>query len=897
MSQVRRPRTPHSRCTSTTTATSSPVPLSASYPAIKSSPTLASMSQLRKPKGFVLLPPPSQAVPTKRTPRSGKTSSKRRTPAELPSRSQPRTRTRSQAPATAHSPTLLRSLATTPWEILDPENHYLLTSSRLFQLAHLELGPITREQCGYREPKYGASRGIGANARKQHAKRILDQLEHDRNRNPPSTSRRVLRDPPSWAKDRRGVEWETLLLRRLSARLSHAPRSTTNRGTGEDLIPLVWAIDLRDNLHHAVLGNLDCWILGKEFPCRRVIVTGWILEAEYRETESRKWWTYTIDDGTALVQVVCPINSTTSASNSASATTIDPVLSPNARIPEHYHPPPRSREEELHSPTRFKKKRRYDLLEPTTSSSTVFRSETLVRVVGTITNPGFYETDLKLTADRIERIELKDEAMHHLATAQLWREVYAHEVNVREMLDRIELEEKDERRQASQARPLPGSESGSEFGDTSGMSSSAPGDISSRPIRYRPTRPSKLLPQDLTLTNFIIYIRHHLLKNYVESISPSSSTELLPPPSSQGSGPNPTPSQPEDDDEDHERIEHCLPFDISQLRTNKHLELFAKRLCLERLRKDRDKKRLDRIEHERDGNLARAVPAYEPGSPTGRKQTTGMVWVNDQERTRGAIKEGRGKVRVGSSKLIKMLPPPSASAHSRKSQPGEQNEGGTLEYQELGLTEKKLDKEIKRCWEDAIRTMRKNGFIVEHMNTVKEEEPEEQSTIIEDEEIQFDVDDPVLPDEPRHRYSNKMTLGCKLRLTETSTPTTPTSKKFEIARTRGNGDDTPRASSLRSAPGPAPKNPTVRPIRDCEERFELVTPLSLAPTVLGLVEQLARVATADQSSITELDVRMAMYRAHRWTAVAKYGEVVTRSLEVLEKRGDLRAQGQGYRPT
>jgi hypothetical protein len=38
-----------------------------------------------------------------------------------------------------------------------------------------------------------------------------------------------------------------------------------------------------------------------------------------------------------------------------------------------------------------------------------------------------------------------------------------------------------------------------------------------------------------------------------------------------------------------------------------------------------------------------------------------------------------------------------------------------------------------------------------------------------------------------------------------------------------------------------------------------------------------------------------LYRDDRWSAVAKYGEVVRRSLEVLENRGEIVAKGEGYR--
>ncbi|GAA5904395.1 OB-fold nucleic acid binding domain-containing protein [Sporobolomyces salmoneus] len=899
-----------------------------------SKPTTPSQgtSQLKAPSTFTLLPPPSQAS------QSTTARKKRKLSSQLPSQSQsqsqgnlssrvrptprpigePRpptaTKTKStkrkslsgESPSTSSqhslpcpssssslardsppprplSPRLVNSLARTDWTLLDPENNFLLSSSRLFQLSHLELGEITRQQNQGKDPKYGGSRREG----KKRAREELDRLEEERLERSGQTDRKGKgkrngmemeeSDVPSWAKDREGIEWEVSVLKKLSSRLSRLPSSSSSAtsgatGVGEDFIPLVWLIDLEQKVRKASLGSLECWILGKEFPCRKVVVVGWILEREWRETEGRKLWIYTIDDGTALVQVICPVEDSEPTTPS-SRTSTKPSLDPQLLIPKMYlprKPPP--------SPPL---KRSYSILESSVSASTTFSPQTLIRVVGTITPPpNQYQTELRITADRIEAVPPMEEMKHHAIVGKLWEEVYAGEVDVRGMSERIEREEEEVRRKERESQPMstPGG-GGSQYGDLSSCSGAS--SVASTP-RYRPTRPAKLSPSDITLPNFIIYIRHHLLKHHVQTCSSSSSSSLFePPPSSQGSYQSYHHHSEAQEEENERKDEWCLPFAIDELRnSNKHLELFAKRLSLERDRKEREKKRNDRKRQKRNGDLALLTDS------TNSKEES--VWVSSTTGGGGrVVKEGRKKVEMGSSKLVKMLLPPPSSATScttrTRSQVKREEDVDLDEEEEKELEGRKLEKEIKRSWEDAIRLMRKNGMIVEYVAQVDEEEEEELMTklrAVKEEDVNSG-----LPDEPSHGSVRRGDTTPRRRLGQGWKPQ-PTP-----------GEATPRASSRSNTSFvSASTSTTISPQQKQRQRFQLVTPLSLAPFILQHIHDISdSLPSSSRRSITEIDVRRSMYRDDRWSSVAKYGEVVRRSLEVLENWGEIEESGEGFR--
>lgn len=93
---------------------------------------------------------------------------------------------------------------------------------------------------------------------------------------------------PSWAKTADGREWQEDLIRRLSSRLL----GSFSTSVSNSLTPLVFAADVQAlrkvMLGHA--GGTECYLLGKEFPCKTVIATGWVTHREYQEKEGG--WIY-----------------------------------------------------------------------------------------------------------------------------------------------------------------------------------------------------------------------------------------------------------------------------------------------------------------------------------------------------------------------------------------------------------------------------------------------------------------------------------------------------------------------------------------------------------------------------------------------------------------------------
>lgn len=198
----------------------------------------------------------------------------------------------------------------------------------------------------------------------------------------------------------------------------------------------------------------------------------------------------TVDDGTALLQVVCPSSEPGTTfrshrvSDPTSATSIVPQLSPPSLIPPVYLSA--TDLTSLHSqplPTK-KPKRPFSSLsedQPPISSALSFEPETLIRVVGTITRPLYsnYSSTLRLTADRIEPISLNQEMKHHLLVSKLWDQVYGQRVEVRDMLERIEREEREERELERVALTSSAGKSDSSFGSVSGCWSEASSSASS----------------------------------------------------------------------------------------------------------------------------------------------------------------------------------------------------------------------------------------------------------------------------------------------------------------------------------------------------------------------------------------------------------------------------------
>lgn len=192
---------------------------------------------------------------------------------------------------------LAAALRTTDFPALDPDSTYGLQTSILFQIEHVTLGPLTYEQGGRRVPGVkglaGARAGIGARG-------LPPPPPPPPLRAVPPRSQTLLPVVPSWAKTADGREWQDDLLRRLGARLvanrdaaTVLPTTLTTTvasSSAAALVPLVFVADVH-RLELARLGSAggtECYLLGRgrEYPCRTVVVQGWVLDREYSEKDN-----------------------------------------------------------------------------------------------------------------------------------------------------------------------------------------------------------------------------------------------------------------------------------------------------------------------------------------------------------------------------------------------------------------------------------------------------------------------------------------------------------------------------------------------------------------------------------------------------------------------------------
>ncbi|GAA6001037.1 uncharacterized protein JCM10292_006343 [Rhodotorula paludigena] len=869
----------------------------------------------------------------------------RRAPPSSPARPRPSKRAR-----LAHSPpssppappsALLPSLRTTDFPSLDPLSLYATDASLLFRLELLRGGPATHEQGGKRG--YGgkvATQLVAALNTKGKA-RALDAATED---------------VPSWAKTPDGSEWEDDLLRRLSARLlepSSASASSAEAKLSESFVPLLYASDL-SSLRLARLGEAggtECYLLGREFPCRQGVWTGWIVEREWRERESA--WVYAVDDGTAVLEVVCATRSTLSNLSTFSTST-GTSLDPPALLPL----PTTSL---APSPRRELAKRKFGQLEARAerqSERTVVEPGRLVRVVGRIEERRMaWETGRRVVASRMDVLsDLNALPAHHLLVTRLHRELYSQPFDVRERLAAIEQAEAEARQREWETA----SAAGSEWGGMASVASS-PG----KGTHYRPTRPSKLRPEDLTLSNFIIYIRHHLSKHYIRTVSVPSSSAPSSPATPRASSSNwhtcaSTAAGPS-------TAEYSLPFTLSDLVANSHLALFARRLAQERaLVAQRTKAARARTRSQR-GVFAVQAGTISPSSK-------GAAWVAPGN-GRGAARGGRGEVRSGAAGLL--LPPPSASAAARRERRSdtERADDGPLEGDEL-------EEAVGKVWREALRTMRRNGDIVEWvappgaaedeggksamtralekvdelpdlpMRRAREAEPKtpvkpkaKKAGIVADKAVSAcpwgdvklvlsDDDEPADDAQPTPRPAAAAAVqapslsACpwgdvKLYPNDDDEPAvfkTPQPKRTTPVKPAPPSSTSPPArqpfdrshylgAAPRAAP-PPPRSPSAMSVASDTsivttgslalddpnpQSFQLVTPASLAPLVLSLVEQ-AYAAQVSSASVTEQAVRLRMYHDDRWAAVARYSEAVSRALAMLAAEGSIERHGQGWRP-
>jgi len=382
--------------------------------------------------------------------------------------------------------------------------------------------------------------------------------------------------------------------------------------------------------------------------------------------------------------------------------------------------------------------------------------------------------------------------------------------------------------------------------------------------------------------------------------------------------------------------EICSPFSLEDLRSHKHLSLFAKRMSLEWIERDRDKKLESKKKKARTSksDLSLFLDSTNSQEEDERKKRGRGVWVGDEREdiNKGAaiLKRDRKKVEVGSSRLLptttretrtsrlRMLPPPMSSSSAKSSSERDQRVKvrEDLKRLEEEVGEGRLEKEMERCWEEAVRGLRKNGMIVEFIDqtpTIKDEDQEEEDDhryeeqrVKREEEEEDGIDEQQkrqlekvlrmlgvesLPDEPSYGESIEEER-------EGENNKTPRTKRFgtkyekkKVGESSSSKDDTPRASS-KSTSSTTTNTSSSTPT----PKYQLVTPISLVPLIISQIQELTRYRRSSESqNVTELEIRLAMYKDSRWTAVAEYGEVVTRALEGAERWGLIEGSGRGWR--
>ncbi|BGO91208.1 hypothetical protein JCM10020v2_002861 [Rhodotorula toruloides] len=601
-----------------------------------------------------------------------------------------------------------KAIFETDFAALDPSSRYNLQHSVLFRLEHLREGPLTVEQ--------GAKKGYGA---------LKGAAGGKAGAKPPT-------GVPSWAKTVDGKEWQEDLIRRLSSRLL----GSSSTSVDNPLTPLVYAADVQA-LRRVLLGQAggtECYLLGKEFPCKTVIVVGWVTHQEYQETEGG--WIYVVDDGTANLTVKCP------APAPDPFGTYSAPLSP-ARLIPHIRNDASTSNSKMAS-TAYVKRKYGDLEERAEekSAKTVIPLGALVKVTGMVEDSKFtWDDEKRVVASRMDMLpDINALPAHLLLVSRLHRDVYSHGLDLQARLAAIERAEAEERQREWEEGNTLSSSAGSDWGG--GASTAGSPDK----LQYRPTRPSKLEPEDLTLSNFMVYIRHHLLRHFVRAFANEGDASPSTPLSRTRSASFPTSSPPRSGP-----VEYSLPFTIADLAANRHLALFATRLVQERA-KLAEQKQLEKTRLRQTAvSLASAVVGTAAPKPPRSWVASGPM---------GGRKGGWRNGGRGAASLL--LPPPMASASSSRSRGGETQEERRARRQkereakleDAGpLKGEALEKEVVKVWREAIRTMRANGMIVEFVEGPEDDEDDEKAdfelSFIDRKASRNALDD--LPDLPSRR--------------------------------------------------------------------------------------------------------------------------------------------------
>ncbi|GAA5834756.1 hypothetical protein JCM11251_003655 [Rhodosporidiobolus azoricus] len=685
------------------------------------------------------------------------------------------------------------SLPLTPLRLLDPQlcdphSLYSLSSSLLFRLEYLPpseshpegLGAPTRQQ-GAKKAGYGAKGIANLGTKKKESGR---------------------ESIPSWAKTQEEEEWDEPLLALLSRRLYSAPTTTPalSQFEGkkikevEDFAAVLWARDV-PKLRLVRLGGegggggVECYLVsssstvavkgagggrgckGKgaevkgehknsgEFPCKSVVVVGWVCSREWKENQ--RGGEYVVDDGTGLIEVFCPSTESPPSDSFFGGSSTSTFTNPPSFLPLSSTTPKLSPRRAIAA--------RHALLESRAdarSEKLVVDVGRLVRVVGRVEEPGWVKEGAKegegrrIRAVRMDvippHLALSTESTHHKVVHALHRELYsAPSFDLKGALQRIEQREERQRREKSIMSDA-SSGANSSYAQGSTADSSVGGSSPGR-RRLRPPRPSKLAPEDLTLSNFIIYIRFHLQDKFVKSTSNSSASDrtsfadVLASPS-----PTPSPSSfnapfdpfaPTDSPPTFASAstEVSIPFSLSTLQTSSsHLQLFARRLAQRLARAKLDKEQGDRARKKRLG----AAGVVLGGRPRLRN-AIGVAEAYVAPGRTGVGKAKRGMVEKGSGAFL--LPSSAQASHSTSTCDDEQIEArrarrraekALMRGEDGPLHGAELEKAVGKVWRDALRTMRGNGVVVEYVAPPQEEE------VVEEVEVEGGWGGAGLPDEP-----------------------------------------------------------------------------------------------------------------------------------------------------
>ncbi|GAA5982251.1 hypothetical protein JCM10908_004801 [Rhodotorula pacifica] len=641
------------------------------------------------------------------------------------------------------SPTFLAPLLrSTDFPSIDPRSTYGLQSSLLFQIEHLRLGALTYEQGGRRVPGAASTGGIGNGIG---AKGLAVAV--------------VCARVPSWARTSDGKEWEQDVIRRLASRLNAPPpppavapllasassATSTSSSTAQSaalldasFVPPVFIRDVHDldRVRLGKAGGTECYLLGKgkggggEFPCKMVVLVGWVVDREYREREGS--YVYTIDDGTGIIAVHCAAPSpftpgTASTSTSTSTSHLSTALAP-------------PRDPQRHA-AQLAAERKFSALEERAekqSEKTVLPVGRAVRVFGAVEEPrNVWETERRVVARRVDLIDDIDQvSAHMLEVARLHREVYdGQRVDVKAKLEALETAER-EREQLL----LREQEGDCSVASVASSAANSPSRSTRNPIR--PLAPAKLPADKITLFGFIMYIKLHVQRHYLQqtasaSVDVAAAGAALPPSSPSPFGLSDTSSS------DQSTVEVSIPFSLPQLKANKNLSIFATRLAQEQAR-IKEQTRASRLRQERvKGSLGMVA-----GTRVDETPTKGQAWVGGNPYLRNNNYGTSTNFAAGET------PSSSSASNANRSKRRTRQRCDTVSFwEEAGpLFDDELEEEVGKTWRAAIRTMRSRGMIVEYA----EPEVEAASAWRRRDEVQLSGNNSRrttadLPDLPRHR--------------------------------------------------------------------------------------------------------------------------------------------------